>query len=233
MRDSQEGPGVENRRSQVRLACAYQVECSQEQEKWPATVVDIGLAGLGIEWQKELRPGDQLRLSYRPGGRPIGRQRLRCEVVWSTPGAAGLKFFDSEDNLRVSWIQTVLDELGFDEHKIFRRRYRRARGALPVVVDLTELNEDRNVEGTVSNIGVGGALVEISAEVPEGIGVNLIVGPYQQLPKLELFGRVVSCRCEEEAYFLSVRFLSRGHDEVALLGKYVIGLLKDSTPGLQ
>ena len=117
----QDGPGLMDRRGEARFSCDIQVECADPKgrERWPARVIDVGPGGLRLQTERELTLGQELTTSYRPGGEPIGRQRLRCQVVWRHNDLAGLKYVDTEKNVKVSWVFELLAELGFDESRVF------------------------------------------------------------------------------------------------------------------
>lgn len=206
------------------------MECKSGQDSFAATVVDIATRGARLETPQPLQPGQLLIISYRPGGVPVGRQRLKCEVAWSDAGHAGIKFVDTEENIKHSWAHRILSELGFDDRSIFKRKSRRADAVLPTVLFLVDQDE-LSCHGTILNIGVGGALVRIPTLLEDNARLRMEIGPYAKLPLLQLFGRVLRSRPEEgqEDLFLhNIRFLNQDGPEVELLGKYVITLLKEA-----
>lgn len=230
-----EAPGLFDRRDQVRLQCHYQVECKLGADSFNAVVLDIGINGCRLGVARKLEKDQEIFLSYKPGGVPVGRQRLRCKAVWCHPDdthgfLAGLVYADSPENVQHSWARRVLNELGFDPRTVVKRKAMRVDTTLPVVLQL--LDHGREVHGTVENIGVGGALLRLAEPLEAGARLQLTVGPLSKMKELVLLGRVIKSRANEatdDGQLVGVRFLNHQNTpEIELLGKYVIRLLKDS-----
>ncbi|MEW6279641.1 MAG: PilZ domain-containing protein [Candidatus Eremiobacterota bacterium] len=230
-------PGVEDRRRLVRLRCDYTVLIKIADTVHSARITDISPQGLRLtvpEVTQTLKKDTQVLLSYRPGGVPVGRQRLRCRVIWSRRTRTrpqcelGLAFDDSPENLRFSWVQVVLQELGFDEKRLYRRKAMRVPVDLPV--RLRNLDEGRDFSGEVLNLGVGGVLCRVQGDLNPGTTVRIGIGPYRKLPPLTVVGRVVSKRGDPEGrgILYGVRFLSYDSAEIRLLGEYVIHVIREN-----
>lgn len=204
-----------------------------------ARVTDISSQGLRLivpEIERPPRPDSVVLVSYRPGGVPTGRQRLRCLVIWTrrlrqrNSVELGLAYDDSQENLRFSWVQYLLQELGFDERRLYRRRALRVDLALPVSV--RPLEGGVEIAGELLNLGVGGLLCRTGADILAGTPVRVSLGPYGKLPALTIVGRVVSNRPDPEGVGTrhGIRFLGSDSPELRLLGQYVIQTLKEQYP---
>lgn len=235
-KDRKEAPGLFDRREQVRLKCHYQVECKLHHEGFNAVALDLGTTGVRLGVTRKLEKDGEVFLSYRPGGKPVGRQRLKCRVVWCHPDEThgflcGLAFNDTPENVQHSWAMRVLDELGFDPRTVIRRKAMRANSSLPV--QLQDLDTQKELSGTIGNIGVGGALVTCETAIEVNARLQLHIGPLDRMKPLSLLGRVLSCKQskDETCWMIGVRFLNHQNTpEIELLGKYVIRLLKDAMP---
>lgn len=232
-------PGTSDRRELVRLRCDYPVLVKLGDTIFAARVTDISAQGLRIavpEIERPPRRDSVVLVSYRPGGVPTGRQRLRCRVIWTrrprsrTTVELGLAYDDTHENLRFSWVQVLLQELGFDERRLYRRRALRVDLELPIYVRSMEGGPEH--AGELLNLGVGGLLFRTGGDLSTGDPVQVSLGPYKKLPALNIVGRVVSCRPDPEGVGTrhGVRFLGSDTPEVKLLGQYVIQTLREQYP---
>ncbi len=233
-------PGVSDRRQLVRLRCDYPVLVKLGDTMFAARVTDISSQGLRIvvpEIERAPRKDSTVLVSYRPGGVPTGRQRLRCRIMWArkprnrTSVELGLAYDDNPENLRFSWVQYLLQELGFDERRLYRRRALRVELTLPISVRSLEGGGAEH-PGELLNLGVGGLLCRTGGDLRTGSGVVVSLGPYKRLPALVIAGRVVSNRPDTEGIGMrhGIRFMSSDSPEIKLLGQYVIQTLREQYP---
>ncbi len=229
-------PGLEDRRQLVRMRCDYPVIVKLGEAMFAARVTDISSQGLRLvvpEVERPPRKDSLVLVSYRPGGVPTGRQRLRCRVIWTRRQRNralvefGLAYDDNQENLKFSWAQVLLQELGFDDRRLYRRRALRVDLQLPVVLRPLEGGADR--PGELLNLGVGGLLCRTAEELSPGTLVRVSLGPYRKLPALAINGRVVSNRPDPDGVGdrHGIRFLGYETPEIKLLGSYVIETLRE------
>lgn len=229
-------PGVADRRQLVRLRCDYPVLVKLGDTMFAARVTDISSQGLRLvvpEIERPPRRDSQVMVSYRPGGVPTGRQRLRCRIIWTRRPRSrsqvelGLAYDDAPENLRFSWVQYLLQELGFDERRLYRRRALRVELQLPISV--RSLDSGHELAGELLNLGVGGMLCRTGGEFESGEAVRVALGPYRKIPALSIAGRVVSSQPDPEGVGTrhGIRFMGQESPEIKLLGEYVIQTFKE------
>lgn len=239
----------EDRRRVIRLRCRYSVYCIDLKEITTATVIDMGLQGLRLETNKQLKPGIRVSLVYRgaAGQRPVvslakieqDRQAaidsgVRCKVTWSHYDKfskvmqSGVTYADTPERMSNSWVKKILREIGFDEASIFqRRKIVRVVSSIGCRVRMGS----GGMPGRVVNMGAGGALLQAEEAITEGSTVFLNIGPYKKLEPLEVSGCVVTARFDAatSSWLHGCRFVGMNSAQTELLGRYVVTLLKEQT----
>lgn len=222
----------EERRRLIRLRCAYKVQCVVEQQQFEGQILDMGLNGMRLKVSQRLKPGGNIFVFHPTSNNQVENEYVLCLVRWSRKRRdsddfeSGLQYADTPGNMRRSWVKFLLKELGFDERAIYtRRKSIRAESSLPALMvapDGTEL------EGTVLNLGAGGALFESDTVFASQTRVNLKVGPLGNLKPIWLPGVVLHSKQSEELepYLTSIRFEELKARQVRSLGQYVLHLLK-------
>lgn len=228
------GRTPEERRRLIRVKCNYDVSCIVGNKTFPATVLDMGLNGLRMEVPERLRKGATVYVHHPKPSNRFDNEHVMCNVKWCRNKKTGdglevgVQYADTPGNMRRSWVKFLLKELGFDERAIYTRR-KSVRAPSHLKGSMTNGDGERS-EGTVLNLGVGGALFTAENAFPPGSAVRLKVGPYRRMSPLELDATIISTRKQRDnGYFVSVRFTDPTPKEVKRLGDYVIGLLKEST----
>ncbi len=242
----QENAPDEDRRKVIRLRCRYSVYMIYKKQVLTCTAVDMGLQGIRLDMREKVKPGTRVALLYRGavGQKPVLKladvtrdledsiqNGVRCAVLWcqqnrySKKIQAGLRYADSPERMSKSWVKKILREIGFDEETIFqRRKIIRVAASLPYEARSGETR----LKGVVINLGAGGALIQSEQVLPDIL--ELAIGPYKNNDTLCIRGRVVTRRHEPHSniWLNGIRFGSPSQEEVELLGKYVVGLLKDN-----
>ncbi len=227
------GTTLEERRRMIRVRCYCHVEVEQGAEKVKGVVTDLGVDGLRLKCPVKLDEGAAINIRY-PGTDAGG---VKCQVIWSNPhpryveSISGLKYDDSSDNLRQSWVRLVLQELGFDESRVYqRRKFIRANASIPARLEAPNKSQ---LTARVVNLGVGGALLEVNEEFPRDTPVELDMSLWRILPALSLGGVVLDSRRDPESGLVltGMRFGEMNPQQVELLGKYVVYLLQNTTEG--
>lgn len=231
------GPSIpqQERRATVRLRCAYEVVCYDSQGDGNGVLItEISPLGMRLEGRTGFPRGSQIEVA--PPARAPHSEGVRCTVIWSrrrTTGThrTGVVYADPQRNLRESWVQAVLDELGFEEEAVYQQR-RHVRFAS--TLDGEVLGSDGSMIAlvTVVNLGVGGALLRGEGEVPQDTMLRLVIEPHGGLRRLELTGVAIR-RGEdpdvndEKSY--NFRFAQLDEEAVERLGTYLIYLLKEGS----
>ncbi len=227
---------LSERRRALRVRCYAHVELTIDGEKYKGVATDIGLEGIRVKSVgAPLIAGSDIAVRY-PGSTPgFELGVVRCQVLWAQrvgrEFVAGLRYADSKENMRRSWIRYLLMELGFDETRTYqRRKHIRVDGSLPARV-FSE-GEQFLVEPRVVNLGVGGALLEARNEGVRGIPVEVEISLWRILPTLCLAGHVIDVRQEPGTglWLHSVQFTALDSDQIKLLGNYVINMINQTSP---
>lgn len=182
-------PSPGERRKLLRMSCRYSVTVDGA----PATMVDVGLGGVGLENAGGLSVGQLVTVS-------LADSHVRCRVVWVRrprflgTARAGLQFEDTPDNLKNSWVPRLLRDLGVNTGRITRRRLRIRVPAGRLRASLTPWPGDVSLPATAVNLGLGGALVECDQTLPMGQHVVVRLGPLEELEPLYCRGEVISRR---------------------------------------
>lgn len=221
------GATLEERRRMIRVRCYCHVEVQDGQEKVKGVVTDLGVDGLRLKCPIKLSEGANVNITYP------GKGGVQCQVIWSTPhpryveSVSGLKYEDTSENLRQSWVRQMLQELGFDESKVYtRRKFIRANASIPARLEAPDKSQ---LNARVVNLGVGGALVELEEEFPHQTILQLDMSLWRILPTLQLPAMVLNSRRDENGKVLSgLRFGELNPQQVELLGKYVVYLLQNT-----
>ncbi len=217
------------RRKLIRLPCRIAVECSSPKGEFKAWATDIGLNGMRLESQVRLEAGAPMNIICK--GQPGGS--VRCEVVWCHPRKhddgyyTGVKFSDTNENMRKSWVKPALKALGFSSKRIKeRRREVRIPARSQPRVSIANRAGDVLTDGVLLNLSVGGALVKIGVQIPVRLKVVLQVDPIGVVPPLEVLSEVRSCKKDvhSQKWIHGLQFIDSPE---SLVTKYMEELYKD------
>jgi len=222
------------RREPVRARCHLHVTLIEGEEARQATVTDLSVAGMRLR-AKTPPKGKRFSVSHPNPHGEFELDTVRCEVLWSRKRkygndyAIGVSFIDDPSILDRSWVDFAWRTLGLQEKYLFAKRaHIRADASLPV--DVSGAHGLRAAEGMVLNLGIGGLLMESRAELDRDERVRLHLGPWHDLPALDVDAMVLARRDGEhkKSFLYSIRFDEPSADQLKLLGKYVVRLLKES-----
>lgn len=203
-------------------------------ESYKAVIIELGLDGLRLKsMDAPLQVGQALEVCYAlpPEGAEAGP--VKAQICWvnkvGRDTIVGCKYADSRENMRRSWVRFLLQELGFDESRLFqRRKFIRVDAAIPArLID----GEGRSLcEARVVNIGIGGALLETTGGLEKGLSLDLELSLWRILPTLRLPIAVIDTRLEAESglHLTSVKFGAIGSDQVKVLGNYIINMINQT-----
>jgi PilZ domain len=229
------------KRQLTRIACLFRVGCEAGPRRFRATVVDLGVRGMRLDVPERLAEGTLLKVRYLGSSRDVQGEfnldEVTTRVQWCRKKRlidtieVGVLYEDEEERLHRSWVHHVLLQVGFDVHSLHDRRNTIRVQALLHATLATTSSESRPqaYQGTVVNLGAGGALVEAAYPLPQGTSVRLEVGPYAGLGTLRCSGVVVSCQSlrNEPLWRMGVRFEGIRRPEAEQLLAYVRTLLSE------
>ncbi|MEW6282943.1 MAG: PilZ domain-containing protein [Candidatus Eremiobacterota bacterium] len=223
LRKSKPGPDLWERRGDFRLRCALEATCQYGSTAVPARVVEIGPRGIRIESEQEFKPGEAVRVSCRPGGMLLGRQRLPYRVTWCRreAEAALVGAVLVQEALAQTWVEHVLRMAGALRRKMLPRRYFRAPLTAPA--RLADLTAKRLAPAQLRDISLQGALLATPHLRGVGKAIQLQIGPTRKLPAVEVAARVLTSRMDVATgeRLVHLKFFGCSSEQVSLLERYV------------
>jgi c-di-GMP-binding flagellar brake protein YcgR len=231
---------LQEKRLSPRVRCDIEaVLYRSEDEAFSGKIVDVGVSGMRLESPRAQKNGDRIsvRVSRGQGLHTITKfevDKILVEVRWcrkkkkSSEFQLGVKYVDTEKNLKGSWVTFVLNKFGFMVGTSFQKRKDiRASSKLPVHY---ELKTGSMHQGVVYNIGLGGVLLTGSIDLPAGSEIKLKIGPYNKLPSLMCHGKVVRKKfsLKVNLWMTGVSFYNQSDQDLKLLGDYILTVLRES-----
>lgn len=212
---------LKERRSAIRIECAYPVHLRSGDRELCGEVTNAGLAGLHLRLEEALKTGRGCTVWRRDD--PETGAGAPCTVVWSRFSkedesmTAGLQFDRDPRELKGSWVAPLFHELGFDDQSLYQRRlYLRADSEIPAAT----IYDERILPATIWNLGVGGALLESPCIAEPDEELEVVIGPEFGLEKLHLPSRLLRATGDDPRE-MSVEFSALTRGKVAQLGKYI------------
>ncbi len=224
---------AEKRRS-LRIKSYAQAQVVIEGEAYRAVIIELSLEGLRIKsMEAPLVEGAVIEVVYHPDPSNPTWGSVKAQVAWVKRSGreliAGMRYSDSSENLKRSWVKYLLQEIGFDENRTFQRRQHiRVDASIPA--RLLADDQSLGAEGRLVNIGIGGTLLESRQQLTRGSLFTVEMSLWRILPTLRLPVAVLDSRAEGEDQFLtSLKFGAIEPDRVKLLGNYIINMINQSS----
>lgn len=230
---------VENpseRRQLVRVRCRIPIQIRVGERTISGWVIDMGVQGIRIRTGIPLKKGQAVAIRATVS-QQSSQAWVSCRVMWvrTVEGGkhclSGIRFHETRDNLRRTWVHRLLRELGLNENSLHERReFIRVDGRIPVKMQsLRDGGPMQSVE--TLNLGVAGLLLRTTRPLYPGEHYNCWVGPWGKLPQVgPIPSEVLSCRPDPggSASQVPLRFLELQEESVQELGRYVLTLLKEN-----
>ena len=213
------------RRDHTRLTCLLEIECRQVNRDHEAVATNVSATGVGIEAFAVLDPHQEVYLSYRPGGTPQGRQRLKCRIVWSRPSGDrsyfyGLQFIDEQSNIDQSWAVFYMRQKGFNPHQAFKRKSRRIECG-DLEANLIHNDSSLLCQVSVIDLGLGGARLTLQEKLEKNQIATL------EIAEIRLLCRIIHVRPGNPGFQLNARFLNRPDSaEITTLSQFLLDQLR-------
>lgn len=202
-------PALNERRRMVRLACRVMVEVRTQKRTFNAGITDISVAGIRLESKDGLSAKEIVAVMV-PGS---GKGAVKCRVVWTRRLAidrvsAGLIFEDTDEAKANSWVKDTLAAHGFSQNNVRERRQHLRIKANGLPAYITNRSDDVLCEGSLINIGRGGAQLSSATEVRIGTKCRVRLDQYGALPSMAVDAIVRSCRRDtrSQKYYHGLRF---------------------------
>lgn len=210
----------ERRQGLIRLRCSYKCIYTAGKERLPGTITDLGEGGLALAHAAALSQGDRVKVFCPFIDLDGPCAAVEGSVCWTQPAKKGHRSGLSITVTPDSWVSAILQLLGFPgQGEPSKRRWIRADCKLPARLGEQEVQ--------IHNLGVGGALIESTQPLPDGVS-RIVIGPFLKLEPLRVEGSVTHLRNENLHGF---QFTDLTPPQLKLLGVYLKALLRDSLPG--
>ncbi|MBI3929134.1 MAG: PilZ domain-containing protein [Armatimonadetes bacterium] len=215
------GPTVEDRRMELRAECDLPVFCMQNGSTQEGRVLDLSMQGLRIVTSVPMSTQVPLEVRCDHGGGPVSG-RVRWCMRRAPSFHNGIMVPSSLEN---TWMKPILVRLGLGG-SVPRQRRKFVRSPARVPVRLVGRAHRVWGAGYTVDLGMGGCLLRIPAEVKPQTTVAVELGPFGRLKPLKLVGRILSVRESEGGFLHRVEFRELSREQVGPLGTYVLHSLK-------
>lgn len=204
------GVPVDERREQVRLDCLISAVLKHKNQTRECRVVNASLTGLQIELESKIRKRSQVSLHRDQHGGPVLGSVMWCRAKrGDNRYRAGIRYHDDPKMLRDSWIKPALKDLGFSVGRIKEKRQLTRVPGQKRRCFLKSMSGDTYSSGELINLSVGGALVELEVELPDGLELLLKIDPIENVGELSATVVVASCKRNRQTrqYSCGLRFV--------------------------
>lgn len=220
-----------DQRQTARVTCRYEVSYVDEFGiRGTGQLVDVSKTGLQMETDRKLRKGVTLAIRA-PDDESLDRTApFMARVCWckkTGPGffRAGLSLPSGVES-DPHWLEALLHQLNYTEDQGQRREFIRAEtqilGRLTPVSEQHEAGSE--VEVSVLNLGMGGALIKSPELFSKNGQFQLIIGPYEDLPELELSGTFLRIVKKDDHTLYPSRFRAKQDHQEKVLEEYILRL---------
>lgn len=203
------GTPTDERRDTIRLGCRIPVLAKIKSSMVEVLVVNASLTGLCIEMEKPMKPKTKLALHRDEFGDPVQARVIWCRGLrGSAKYQAGLTYLSDKDTLKSSWIKPALKQLGFTVGRIGeKRKLLRVPGRHRCF--LKSMAGETYAKGELTNLSIGGCLVESEVELPLKLKIRIKTDPLIGLEALTGTAEVRSCKKNPRTrnYCCGLRFL--------------------------
>lgn len=196
---------LKQKRRNTRTPCEGDIYLCWQGQDLVAEICDIGIGGLSLKLKNPLPLEAVVEIRS-----PFHQESVvRAAVKWSHQERIGLSFTDSPSDLRNSWVNQVLKDLGLTAQTA---RERRNHSRLPVVnLSMTLQAPVGTYSATVVNLGLGGVCAKSALAPPVGLTGTV------QLGELKVHAQVVWVH----APHYGLKFAPLGKSQVAYIKRVV------------
>lgn len=224
-------PSTRDQRGSARINCRYEVTFVDEfGKKGSGYLIDISKSGLQMETGNRLRKGVTLALQA-PDDEKLDRTApFMAKVRWTRKGKDGIHRIGLalppgvEDDPH--WLEALLHQLGYTEDEGQRRQHIRASSQIPgVLTPVTETDKQAgSFEVAILNLGMGGALLKSQVPLAKNSQFHLVLGPFEDLPEIKLFGSVLRVMEKSDHVLYPSRFRAQEERDEKILEEYILKL---------
>jgi len=205
-----------------------------DQAQVPLVIKDVGLYGMHVISFRKLTPGQTLLVSVREESKIFEKSRydhkdVYMSVLWCMRDGedfkAGLQFNDSYDKIANSWLGLLLTKYDLRrEDAAYKRKTVRVSADIPLVWKL--LGGEKEHYGTLVDISLQGALLEVDRNIDAREHIWIRIGPYKKLRPLVCHATVVHTHHSRsiKKWFAGVTLAGLDEPRMELLQKYLTDL---------
>ena len=188
------GTPTDERRDTIRLGCRIPVLLKMKSTMVEVKVINASLTGLCIELENPLKPKTKISLHRDEFGDAIEAKILWCRAQrGSSKYHAGVTYLSDSEQLKSSWIKPALKQLGFTVGRIGeKRKLLRVPGRYRCF--LKSMAGETYANGELTNLSIGGALVESDVELPLKLKIRIKTDPVGGLDALTGVAEVRTCK---------------------------------------
>lgn len=223
---------TEDRRSVPRIKCRYPIGFLTETgAAGEGQLLDVSAKGFRLRTTLKLSRTMTLAVNPPQTESLSGFSPLMAQVVWSASEREGYTLYGMALPAEVAeertWLEEVLDELGYRHDGSQRRQHIRANAKIAGQLQLEDDETEEFHSVSVLNLGMGGALIRCEQTLEKNRQFRLTLGPFEDLPELELRGTIlrVSEQPEENFTLHPSRFRPLDERDNKLLREYILTLL--------
>lgn len=203
------GTPTDERRDTIRLGCRIPVLLKMKSKMMEVKVINASLTGLCIELESSVKPKTKITLHRDEFGDAISAKVLWCRGQrGSAKYQAGVLYLSDSEELKNSWIKPALKQLGFTVGRIGeKRKLLRVPGRYRCF--LKSMAGETYANGELTNLSIGGALVESDVELPLKLKIRIKTDPVGGLDALTGVAEVRTCKKNPKTrnYCCGLRFL--------------------------
>jgi len=227
---------LRERRNSPRKPCDISgIYTYQDGSTLPLIIKDIGIYGIHILSYKKLNGGHTYLVSARDDTTIFEKSRydnndIYMTVLWCRKSGldftAGLRFSDSQDKIRNSWVGLLFEKFGLTEAEAISYKRRSVRVAAGIPVTWRVLGGEQDHQGTVQDLSLDGTLLEVDRNIAARESIVLKIGPYKSLRPLGCRATIVHTHHSRatRTWFAGARFTGLDEHQVELLRAYLADL---------
>jgi len=205
-----------------------------DQTSVPLVIKDVGLYGINVIAFRKLTPGNTLLVSVREDSKLFEKSKYEfrdvyMKVLWCRKEGddlrAGLQFTDSYEKITKSWLGLLLGKYGLrGDEAGYKRKSVRVSAGIPII---WKLKDDKTENyGTLINLSLQGALLEVNQPIDAKQTVWLKIGPHKKLKALICHASVVHSHHSTSAkkWFAGATLSGLDETRMELLRQYLDAL---------
>jgi hypothetical protein len=227
---------LKEKRVSPRIRCTIDGEGMHRGRRIRFRIIDISPSGMRIEADDAIKVGERVSIQATfpengPGNFKGRQAPVTCRGLWNRKRIStetfivGLRFEKAMADLKIGWLSTMLNNLGYPADVRHKRKVVRAPSSLPIAITMPSGEPSR---GIVYNLGIGGLLMMGDHRMEKHMLLMMEIGPYGDFALLQLSGKVLWQKYARDAekWVSGIEFEFLSRSQSSLLSRYVAELLR-------